>query len=156
MNKRVVSVISTTLWMGACAPPGPTGPEKAAAYNAEQERLAEQSMSGTQSSAESYPEGSTPDENSAGSTEQETTLQFPMCQVEKKPFFSEQTEGATFRAIVLFTITDDGKTADHCYLRVEGEIKWEEKSLGRVEQWSYPAKFAGQQRERTVTWRSKK
>ncbi|HXS16917.1 MAG TPA: hypothetical protein VN764_07000, partial [Polyangiaceae bacterium] len=91
----------------------------------------------------------------ATSPEDQTTLKFPFCERDVKTPFSEKTEGAAFRAIVLFRILPSGKTAEHCYLRVEGEIKWEEKSLGNVAEWTYPVEFAGEQRERTVTFRLK-
>jgi hypothetical protein len=58
-----------------------------------------------------------------------------------------------FRAIVLFKITEDGKTTDHCYQAIEGDRKWEERVLGRFEEWSYPAKYAGEPRERVVSYR---
>jgi len=72
-----------------------------------------------------------------------------------KTQFADKTEGADFRAIVLFRILPDGKTSEHCYLRVDGAIKWEERALGKVAEWAYPVEFAGEQRERTVTYRLK-
>jgi len=140
-------VVLSTLMMtlGACAPkapatagatdPGdPSATDSAGLYESHQ-----------------HTDGSAP----SSSPEDETTLKFPFCERDMKTQFSEKTEGAAFRAIVLFRILPNGKTAEHCYLRVEGEIKWEERSLGNVADWNYPVEFAGEQRERTVTFRLK-
>ena len=131
----VVALCSAALF--GCATQGPTGPEKAAAYHAEEARLAEEAK------------------NPPPPTEEETTLQFPMCDSERRPLFPKETDGAAFRAILYFKITDDGKTKDHCYMRVEGAIKWEERAVFDVDQWAYPVEFAGQPRERIVTYRLK-
>ncbi len=135
-SKFVVS--ASCLFLGACAPPGPTGPEKAAAYHAEQERLAQEKAHPTPPPEES------------------TTLQFAMCEDDgnfEPAQFPEKSNGAAFRAIVLFKITETGKTTDHCYRKLEGDIVWEENVLGNVEEWSYPIKYAGEFRERLVSYR---
>lgn len=131
------ALISASLALFACAPPGPTGPEKAAAYHANEAAIAEE---------KAHP---TPP------TEAEITLQFPMCVDKKIPPFPPETAGAAFRAIVFYRITEDGKTKEHCYLAVDGDVKWEERALDDVNSWSYEPKFAGEPRERVVTYRLK-
>ena len=78
-----------------------------------------------------------------------------MCVETKPPAFPPETAGATFRAILYFRITDAGKTKEHCYLAIDGSLKWEEKALGQVESWTYPVEHAGQPRERVITYRLK-
>jgi hypothetical protein len=123
------------LLAAACAPQGPSGAEKAAAYHAQEAERADAA------------------ENPKPATEAEKTLQFPMCSGKKAMPFPSDTEGAAFRAIVFLRITDAGKTSEHCYLALEGARKWEEKALGNVGEWSYDIAHAGEPRERVVSFR---
>lgn len=113
------------------------GPEKAAAFHAQEAEREE---------ARKNPEPL---------SEQEATLQFSMCEGKKAPPFPAETDGAVFRAIVFLRITEEGKTAEHCYLALEGSKKYEEKALGDVNEWSYEPEHSGQPRERIVTFRLK-
>jgi len=139
MKRSLVGLpLSCFLLTVACGPPeGPTGPEKAAAFHAQEAEREEARK------------------NPQAPTEEESTLQFPMCQGKKVPPYPADTEGAVFRAIVFLRITEEGKTSEHCYLSVEGPRKYEEKALGSVDAWSYEPEFAGQPRERVVTYRLK-
>lgn len=120
----------------ACgAPKGPTGPEKAAAYHAQEAERAGAA------------------ENRQPPSEVESTLQFPECEGKKSRPFPSDTNGAAFRAILFLRITAEGGTSEHCYLAVEGDRKWEEKALGDVSKWSYSVEYAGEPRERVVTYR---
>lgn len=126
----------SALFALACgAPPGPTGPEKAAAYHAQEAEREDAAK------------------NPRAPTESEMTLQFPMCSGKKAPPFPNDTSGAAFRAIVFLRIDSEGKATEHCYLAVEGEKKWEEKALGEVSSWRYETEHAGEPRERVVTYR---
>lgn len=135
MPHRVLLASSFVLSCACAPPPGPTGPEKAAAYHAQEARREEERRHPTPPS------------------EAEATLQFPFCQGRKARAFPRETEGADYRAILFFRITDEGKTAEHCYLAVEGDRKWEETTLGQVADWAYPLEFAGQPRESVLFYR---
>lgn len=134
MNKSVEILCVSLLLMG-CAPDRVAGQEKANAYHAQEAEREEAKK------------------NQTPPTEAEQTLQFPMCKEKRPATFPENTEGAAFRAVLFMRITDDGKTAEHCYTAVEGDIKWEEKALGDVDLWTYGTEHAGQPRERVVSYR---
>lgn len=134
---KYLTTIGSILALNACAQPGPTGPEKAAAYHAHQAAQEEERRNPTPPS------------------ESETTLQFPMCVDKRVPPFPPESAGAAFRAIVFYRITADGKTDEHCYLALEGNKKWEERALNDVSTWTYDLKFAGEPRERVITYRLK-
>lgn len=120
----------------ACGgPKGPTGAEKAAAYHSQESERAQAADS--------------PHPPSVA----QTTLQFPECKGKRAQPFPADTNGAAFRAILFLRITAEGRTSEHCYLAVEGDRKWEEKALGDVSQWTYSTEFAGEPRERVVTYR---
>lgn len=139
-----LGLLALTMTLGACAPQAPA----AAGAPAPSPITTESTPAPDAPSPSTHPAPT-------ASPEEQTTLKFPFCDREMKTQFANKTEGAAFRAIVLFRILPDGKTAEHCYLRVDGDIEWEERSLGNVAEWTYPVEFAGEQRERTVTYRLK-
>jgi hypothetical protein len=121
--------------LACAAPKGPTGPEKAAAFHTQE--------------AEREDDARHP----RPPTEEESTLRFPACQGKKTRPFPADTAGAAFRAIVLLRIGPDGSVTEPCYLAQEGQLKWEEKALGDVSSWKYEPQYAGEPRERVVTYR---
>lgn len=78
----------------------------------------------------------------------------PFCKTEKSPpRFPRSSNGASFRAIVSLVIAQDGSATELCYLRVEGPTDIEEKTMSDRDSWSYDKQFAGQPREKLVTYR---
>jgi hypothetical protein len=135
MVKKTFGILCLGLLAMACAPDRVGGQEKANAYHAQEAEREEANK------------------NKAPRTEAEKTLQFPMCEERRPAKFPANTEGATFRAVLFMRITGDGKTAEHCYTAVEGDIKWEEKALGDFKSWKYDTEHAGQPRERVISYR---
>lgn len=81
----------------------------------------------------------------------------PMCKTdESPPRFPRSSNGASFRAIVSFVIAKDGSASELCYQRVEGPLDIEEKAMSDRQSWSYEKEFAGQPREKLVTYRPRK
>lgn len=104
------------------------------------------------SSAEAYSDASRDDgwDEESG----DVVRKLPSCNSDKAaPEFPEESEGAAFRALILLTIGPDGSALDPCYLRAEGPPKYEKKALSLRKTWKYDAAYAGQKREKLITWR---
>lgn len=83
---------------------------------------------------------------------------FPACtDKEGKPLetppFPKDTEGAEYRAIVQITIGPAGEALNPCFRAVEGPFALEEKALAERSRWKFDPAFAGQKRDRTITYR---
>ena len=67
--------------------------------------------------------------------------------------FSPSTNDADYRAIVQITIGPNGEALHPCFRAVEGPLSLEEKALAERSKWKFDPAFAGQKRDRTVTYR---
>lgn len=78
----------------------------------------------------------------------------PSCALEgEPPAFPPNSDGVAFRAWVRFTISASGRAEGLCYARVEGLHEFEEKAMADRGQWDFDKKYAGEPRERLVTYR---
>lgn len=67
--------------------------------------------------------------------------------------FPASTDDADYRAIVQITIGSTGEALDPCFRAVEGPLELEEKALAERSRWKFDPAFAGQKRDRTITYR---
>ncbi len=78
----------------------------------------------------------------------------PACELEgEAPAFPAKSDGVAFRAWVRFTISAQGRAEGLCYARAEGLHEFEEKAMADRGQWDFDLKYAGEPRERLVTYR---
>lgn len=83
---------------------------------------------------------------------------FPVCtDASGKPLapvaLPASTADADYRAIVQVTIGTKGEAVNPCFRAVEGPLALEEKALSERSSWKFDPAFAGQKRDRTVTYR---
>lgn len=67
--------------------------------------------------------------------------------------FSPSSDDADYRAIVQITIGPNGEALDPCFRAVEGPLSLEDKALAERSKWKFDPAFAGQKRDRTITYR---
>ncbi len=78
----------------------------------------------------------------------------PECKLEGPlPEFPAETEGLAFRGLVRLVIGSDGRPTDVCFARAEGPLLYEKRALAGKGAWKYDPAFAGQPREKVVTYR---
>lgn len=78
----------------------------------------------------------------------------PECKLDgPPPEFPPETEGLAFRGLVRLVIGSDGKPTNVCFARAEGPLLYEKRALAEKNSWKYDPEYAGQPREKVVTYR---